>query len=142
MADAKTKPTGASVTAFINAIESEERRKDCRALASMMKRITGKPAKLWGPSIIGFDSYHYRYESGREGDAILVGFASRGRELNIYIMPGFELPQIAALLDRLGTHRTAKSCLYIKRLADIDLTVLEQIIAFAVVEMRRRYPTG
>jgi hypothetical protein len=137
MADNKTKPTGASVDDYIASIASETRRADCRHLIRMMSRVTGEPPRMWGPSIVGFGSYHYRYESGREGDFFLTGFASRKGDLVLYVMPGFE--PFADLMPRLGRHRTGKSCLYVKRLADLDPDVLEQILRESVRVVRRRH---
>jgi hypothetical protein len=137
MAELKTKPTGASVAAYIASRANEEQRADCMALMSMFKRITGQPAKMWGPSIVGHGSYHYTYESGRTGDMCLAGFAIRGRELVVYILG--EGKEQKALLSRLGRHKMGKSCLYFKRLADLDTKVLERLVANSVREVTRRY---
>lgn len=127
MAELKTKKNRAGVAAFLNAIEPERRRKDCKTIARMMKEVTGAKPSMWGESIVGFGSYHYRYASGREGDWFLTGFAPRKQDLTIYLGTG-EFRQRAALLKKLGKHRTGKSCLYIKKLADIDLDVLRKLI--------------
>jgi hypothetical protein len=130
MAENKTKATEASVDAYLAAIEDEGRREDCRALARLMARVTKHPPKMWGSGIVGFGSYHYRYDSGREGDMCLVGFASRKGEISVYGLkaaPGHE-----ALLARLGRHRAGKGCLYLRTLHDVDLAVLEQLVAGAV----------
>lgn len=140
MAEAKTKPTKASVAAYVNAIDDAERRKDCKTLVAMMKRVTGCAPKMWGPTMVGFDSYHYRYDSGREGDSLLVGFSSRGPAIAIYLTAGYEAPATKALLAKLGPHKTGASCLYVKRLADVQLPVLEQLVERSAAEMRRRYP--
>ena len=102
-----------------------------------MKRATGAEPKMWGPSIVGFGSYHYVYESGREGDAPIVGFAPRGREMTLYVLADFARRD--ALLAKLGKHRTGKSCLYIRRLADVDLAVLEKLVAASVADRKKRY---
>lgn len=137
MAGNKTQPTDASVPAFLDAIEDERRREDCRALAALMEAITGKPAVLWGPSIVGFDSCHYRYESGREGDMPATGFSPRKGDISIYLAA--DAAGRAGLLSRLGRHRMGKSCLYVRKLADVDLDVLGQLIAGSVAEVKRRY---
>jgi hypothetical protein len=138
MAEPKTKPTGASVDDFIAGVDDEPRRADCRTLIELMSRVTGAEPVMWGPSIVGFGSYHYRYASGREGDWMVAGFSPRRRELTIYVMAGFEGAE--ALLARLGKHRTSSgSCLYIKRLSDVDLEVLEEIVRGSVETIRERY---
>ena len=137
MAENKTRPTGASVEAYIATVTDEERRRDCEILASLMTRVTGEPAAMWGDSIVGFGSYHYRYESGREGDAPLVGFSPRKGDISLYVLAGYEGE--AALLARLGRHKAGKACLYLRRLADADPAVLEQLVVEAVEAMRRRY---
>lgn len=138
MAEAKTKPTKASVAAYIAAIPDETRRKDCKTLVRMMKKVTGKPAKMWGPSIVGFGKYHYVYDSGHEGDTCLAAFSSRKPDLNVYLFPVF--PHKEALLKKLGKHRTGKGCLYIRNLAQVDLGVLEQLVVRSMEEAKRRYP--
>lgn len=137
MSENKTKPTDASVSAFLNAVEGDERRTDCQTLLVMMGEITGKPAIMWGPSIVGFDGYHYKYASGREGDMAVTGFSPRTGDLSVYLTA--RSPQQADLLARLGRHKMGKSCLYIRWLADIDLGVLRQLISAAVAEVKRRY---
>lgn len=137
MAENKTRPTGASVEAYIATVTDEERRRDCEILASLMTRVTGEPAAMWGDSIVGFGSYHYRYESGRKGDAPLVGFSPRKGDISLYVLAGYEGE--AALLARLGRHKAGKACLYLRRLADADPAVLEQLVVEAVEAMRRRY---
>ncbi len=133
MAQNKTTPTDNSVQAFLQTVD-EKRRADCEALLALMEEETGEPPVLWGDSMIGFGSYHYRYASGREGDWFLVGFAPRKQNLTLYIMAGFE--QYEALMARLGKHTTGKSCLYIKRLADIDQAVLRELVSQSVAHMR------
>lgn len=139
MAENKTKPTEASVTAFINAIEDKARRADVRKVAAMMRKATGKRAKMWGPSIVGYGTYHYKYESGREGDFMVTGFSSRKQALTVYIMPGFE--KFSTLMEKLGKYKTGKSCLYIKHLSDVDEKVLERLINESVKYMRKHYET-
>lgn len=130
MAELKTKLTDQKPEAFIAKIADQECREDCTALLKLMKRVTGKPGRMWGPSIIGFGSYRYKYASGREGDWPLTGFSPRKQNLTIYIMAGFT--EYGALLKKLGKCKTAKSCLYIKRLADIDTKVLEELVAKSI----------
>jgi hypothetical protein len=138
MAEPKTKATGASVDSYIDAIGDEQRRVDCRTLVKLMSKITGEPPVMWGTGIVGFGNYHYRYASGHEGDSCLAGFASRKGDISIYVTAGFEGRE--PLLAKLGKHKTGKVCLYVKRLADIDLGRLESIVKGSVVEMQRRYP--
>ena len=139
MAKLKTAPTDASVDDFIAAVDDDTKRADCRTLVDLMARVTGAEPVMWGPSIVGFGSYHYRYASGREGNWMLAGFALRKREVTVYVMAGFEGAD--ALLARLGKHRSSSgSCLYIKRLADVDLEVLEEIVRASVERLRERYP--
>lgn len=138
MAEMKTKPTGASVKAFLDAVEDEARRKDAKALAALMKRVTGCSPKMWGPSIVGYGSYHYEYASGHSGDMCLVGFSPRRGELSVYLMVVGEEGE--KLFAALGKHRRGKACLYIRRLADVDLAVLEQLVARSFAETRRLYP--
>ncbi len=138
MAEAKTKATDASVAAFIDAVPDATRREDARAVIEMMQRATGAPPTLWGPSIIGFGSYRYRYESSREGEMCRIGFSPRRSELVFYLLSGDE--EEAGLLERLGKHRAGKGCLYVKRLADVDQGVLETLIARRVAIMDSRYP--
>lgn len=140
MAELKTKPTGASVGEFIGAVKDENRRAESQTLAAMMERVTGEEPVMWGPSIVGFGSYHYRYESGREGNWMLTGFSPRKRDLTVYVMTGFKGSE--ETLSRLGPHRRSSgSCLYIKRLADIDPETLEELIRASVERLRRTYPT-
>src|SRR5215813_10238142 len=137
MAENKTKPTGASVKDYIVARGSEQQRADCRQLIALLEKATQRPPKMWGPSIVGFGSYRYTYESGHSGEAPLAGFAIRGRELVIYLVP--EQDEQKSLLSKLGPHKMAKSCLYFKRLADLDRSVLEKLVVGSVAEVRRRY---
>lgn len=140
MAEAKTQPTRASVDAYIAGQGSSERRADCQALVSLMGRVTGEPATMWGTGIVGFGQYHCVYDSGHQGDACLAGFAARKGDLSLYVLAGFD--QQADLLTRLGKRKTGKSCLYVKRLSDVDLGVLEEIVRRSVAEMTRRHPAS
>jgi hypothetical protein len=133
----KTRTTDASVADHIAAIADEAQRQDCKTLVGLMKKITGHRPKMWGPTIVGFGSYHYRYESGREGDAPLAGFAARGREIVIYLVASS--PRQPRLLAELGKHRRGKSCLYIRRLADVDVAIVEALVRDSVDEVRLRY---
>ena len=138
MSEPKTKPTEVSAESHIAAITNEEQRNDARTLVALMRRVTGQEPVMWGPSIVGFGSYHYKYASGHEGDAALAGFAVRGSELVVYIDAGFEGRD--GLLAKLGKHKTGKVCVYIRRLADVDLTVLETLVARSIEETKRLYP--
>lgn len=138
MSEPKTKPGTQSVAAFLAALPDAQKRNDSKVLAAMMRRATGCKPELWGGSIVGFDRYRYRYDSGREGEWPLVGFSPRKQALVLYIMPGFA--DYDGLLARLGKHTTGKSCLYLKRLADVDLDVLEVLIRASVAAMRERRP--
>jgi hypothetical protein len=137
MAENKTKPTGASVEDYIAARGSEHQRADSRELMALLQKATRQPPRMWGPSIVGFGSYRYTYESGRTGEAPLAGFAIRGRELVIYLEA--ERDEQKSLLSKLGPHKMGKSCLYFKRLADLDRSVLEKLIAGSIAEVKRRY---
>ncbi|GAA6155122.1 hypothetical protein NBRC116588_05950 [Pyruvatibacter sp. HU-CL02332] len=140
MAELKTKPTKQSVTAFIKTVESERRRTEAKVLMQIMRRVTGKRPVMWGPSIIGYGKYHYVYESGREGDWMVTGFSPRKSAMTVYLMAGFSDKQ--KLLAKLGKHRTSVSCLYINKLDDIDLDVLEEMITQDVALMRTKYKTA
>lgn len=140
MAEAKTKPTAASVAEHLASVATDAQLADAKALVALMRKITNEEPKMWGPSIIGFGRYHYKYDSGREGDAALAGFAVRRGEFALYIVSGFEGQE--HLLAKLGKHKAAKACLYVKRLADIDIKVLEKLIAGSVKAMQRRYPAS
>jgi len=133
MAEAKTKPTNQSVEEFLNEISDEERRADCLQLAKIMEEITGEKPKMWGPSIVGFGSYHYKYASGREGDWPITGFSPRKKDLTLYLMMGFT--KHGELLEKLGKHSTAKSCLYIKRLSDIHVPALKKLIKISIKDL-------
>jgi uncharacterized protein DUF1801 len=135
MAELKTKPTGASVEKFINQVSDETRREDCFRVAKMMEEITGEKPKMWGPSIVGFGSFHFKYGSGREGDWPIAAFSPRKQNLTIYIMPG--LAWYSDLLQQLGKHRSAKSCLYIKRLSDVHVPTLKKLIRASIKTMKQ-----
>jgi hypothetical protein len=134
MAELKTKQTDASVKDFLNQIPDAERREDCFAVAKIMEEITGSKPKMWGPSIVGFGSYHYKYDSGREGDWMLTGFSPRKKDLTLYIMMGFE--KYPELMKQLGKHGTGKSCLYIKRLSDVHVPTLKKLIKSSVKQLQ------
>lgn len=138
MAGIKTKPGATSVADFIEAVDHPVRRADARTVCAMFERITGAPPVLWGPSIIGFGSYRYRYDSGHEGTMCRLGFSPRKAQLVLYILT--ETPEQAAQLARLGKHKTGKSCLYVNTLADVDMQVLEEIASGAWVHMNAIYP--
>lgn len=136
MPENKTRPTHLSVDAFIDALTDPARRSDVRELVELMQRTSGEKPKLWGPSIVGFGSYHYRYDSGREGDMPLISFSPRKAAMVLYSMLAHS--EAKALLPKLGKHTTGKGCLYIKKLADVDRTVLEMLIKNAVAYNRAR----
>ena len=138
MSAPKTKPTEVSAESHIAAIANQEQRHDAETLVALMRRVTKQEPRMWGPSIVGFGSYHYKYASGHEGDTALAAFAVRGRELVVYTAADFAGRDV--LLGKLGKHRTGKVCVYIKRLADVDLEVLETLIARSVADTTRRYP--
>jgi hypothetical protein len=137
-AENKTKPTGVSVDAFLDGVADPRKRADAKAVRALMERVSGEPAMMWGPSIVGFGSYHYKYESGREGDMGRIGFSPRSSALVLYLVGGF--PRHQALMDRLGKYKTGKSCLYIKRLADVDESVLEELARESLASMAKAYP--
>jgi hypothetical protein len=137
MADNRTKVSEASVAKHIASIENEALRGDCAALVKLMSKWTGEKPRMWGPSIVGFGSYHYKYESGREGDSCATGFAARKNEIAVYLVA--EGSGQDDLLARLGKHKMGKACLYIRRLAGIDLAVLEKVVKGSLAEVRRRY---
>jgi len=133
MAELKTKATDQSAEAFLAKVEDPSRRADCEAVLAMMQRATGCAPKMWGASIVGFGRYAYTYASGRTGEWPITGFSPRKNDLTLYIMPGFT--RYDALMARLGKHKTGKSCLYLKRLADVDTAVLEELITASVEAM-------
>ena len=137
MTEQKTRQKSPSVTQFLNGVEDETRRKDSKKILKMMREITGEKPKMWGAAIVGFGKYHYKYASGREGDWCLTAFSPRKQAMSIYIMSGFSGED--ALMKKLGKHKTGKSCLYVRKLEDIDLDVLEQLIDKSVRYMRKKY---
>jgi Domain of unknown function (DU1801) len=140
MAELKTRPTGIAVEAFLDGVADPQRREDARKLRATMERLSGEPATMWGPSIVGFGRCHYRYDSGREGEMPRIGFSPRARELVLYVVDSF--PRHRHLMDRLGKHKTGKVCLYIKRLSDVDESVLEALVIESLDHMREKYPEG
>lgn len=138
MPENKTKPTTVSVDDFLAGIADVGRRRDAETVRAMMERISGEPAVMWGPTMVGFGRYRYKYASGHGGTYFRIGFSPRAKELVVYIMSGF--PRHQPLMDRLGKYRSAKSCLYIKRLADVDEAVLADLISEALEFMRSAYP--
>ena len=140
MAETKTKPTDASVDEYLASRASPEQLTDCKAIMAMCKRVTKQQPKMWGLSIVGYGSYTYKYESGHSGQACLAGFAIRGKELVVYLSA--ENPGQVELLAKLGKHKMGKACLYFKRLADLNATALEALIAGSVAEIKRRYPNS
>jgi len=134
MAELKTKPTKESVTEFLNKIPDPERRADCFAVAKMMEEITGEKPTMWGPSIVGFGSYHYKYASGREGDWPKAAFSPRKKDLTLYLMMGYT--KHTELIEKLGKHSGGKSCLYIKRLSDIHVPTLKKLIKVSMKDLQ------
>jgi hypothetical protein len=137
MAENKTRATKASVSAYLAAIDDDTRRADCKALATLLTKATGEKPVMWGPSIVGFGSCHYRYESGREGDMCLTGFSSRKDSITVYLTPDFV--EKTELTKKLGKHKAGKGCLYFKNLQDVDVKVLEKLVTSSVAELKRRY---
>jgi Domain of unknown function (DU1801) len=135
---AKTVPTDAKVSAFVDGLDNEKRRAESRQLIEAMQRLSGEPATMWGPSIIGFGKYDYTYDSGHSGTSMRIGFSPRKAAMTVYIMPGYE--NKGALLEKLGPHALGKSCLYIKDLSKVDAKALEDIISLSLKEMAERYP--
>lgn len=139
MSQNKTVATEASVRKYLDGIDDETKRADCERIAEIMQKVTGREPVMWGTSIVGFGSYHYVYDSGREGDMCLTGFAARKANIAVYIMDGFGAHP--GLMGKLGKYKTGKSCLYIKRLADVDESVLAELVSESVKHMRRQYET-
>jgi len=139
MAENKTTPNDQDVEQFLNSIEDERKRKDSFTILELMKQVTGLEPRMWGSSIVGFGSYHYKYESGREGDMILAGFSPRKQNLTLYNMSGFELYD--DLIKKLGKHTTGKGCLYIKRLDDVDLPTLKSLIEESFKHVKQKTNT-
>ena len=138
MAEQKTKPTEVTVESFLDKVASETVRDDCQMLIKIMKKITGEKPKMWGPTIVGFGKYHYKYASGHEGYSCVTGFSPRKPAITVYIMPGFTRHD--SLLKKLGKYKTGKGCLYIKKLEDVDTTVLEELIRQSVDHLKKTYP--
>lgn len=138
MSENKTKQTKASVNTFINGLDEEKTKMDCLRVIELMNEITGEEPRMWGTSIVGFGTYHYKYESGREGDFFITGFSPRKQNLTLYIMSGFS--KYDDLMSKLGKYKTGKSCLYIKSLDDIDIKVLKKLIKESVKYMKKVYP--
>lgn len=134
----KTVPTNQDVEDFLESLDNDRRKQDSYTLLQMMANASGEPAAMWGKTIVGFGQYHYRYDSGREGDFMRVGFSPRKANLSVYIIPGFS--QYQALLEKLGKHKLGKSCLYINKLADVNLDVLQELITASLAEMAEKYP--
>lgn len=137
MAENKNQPTTNSVIEYLDSVDHDKRRADAFKLLELFNRIMPEPAVMWGDSLVGYGSYHYKYDSGREGDFFLTGFAPRKQSLSVYIMPGFKPFQ--DLVNKLGKVKTSVSCLYINKLEDIDLAVLKELIKESVVMMRKKY---
>lgn len=137
-ADLKTKPTVKSVSAFINDVENETRKRDAKTLLAAMKKITGEKPKLWGPTIIGFGTYHYKYESGREGDMLAVGFSPRKANMVLYVLGSLKGNE--PLLKKLGPYKRGSSCLYVNKLEDVDMKVLERIIKKSYTQTLKNWP--
>ena len=137
MAENKTKQTDASVEAYFDAISDDQRREDCRALSKLMTKVSKQKPKMWGAGIVGFGSYHYKYESGREGDSCLVGFASRKGDISVYLMGDF--PGKARLLEQLGRHKMGKGCLYVRTMSDVNPDILERLVAGSIAAVSERY---
>jgi hypothetical protein len=140
MAETKTKPTAVSVKAFIQAVENDARRADAAALVKLFESATGWKAKMWGPSIIGFGRYAYTYDSGHSGEMCVTGFSPR--KANLVIYPGLYADEAAEFLKKLGKHKSSKACVYINRLSDIDLVVLEKLIKAGVASVKKKWPVS
>ena len=140
MAEPKTKPNSTNVKAFLNKVPDEKRREDAFRIVEMMEEITGEKPKMWGKSIVGFGFYHYKYESGREGDSPIIAFSPRKQDLTLYLMYGYD--QWGELMAKLGKHRSGKSCLYIKRLSDVHEPTLKKLIRESVKQMRKLNKPG
>ena len=137
MAELKTKPSEDNVLEFLNAVENEQRKKDCQALLDLFIEVTNEEPKMWGQAMVGFGSYHYKYDSGREGDWFLTGFSPRKQNLTIYITAGFT--EFDDIMSTLGKYKTGSSCLYVKKLSDIDIEKLKTLISKAVAYMKDKY---
>ena len=140
MPEAKTQPTAVAVQDFLATVADPQRRLDCEALIPLFTRLTGSPATMWGASIVGFGRYDYPLSGGKTGSCCITGFSPRKGDLTLYLLAGYEARSTQALLVKLGKHKLGKACLYLKCLSDVDLAVLEQLIAESVAETLRRYP--
>ncbi|WP_373067752.1 DUF1801 domain-containing protein [Gemmatimonas sp.] len=140
MYEAKTKSATGSVDSYLATIRDETRRDDCRVLTDMMQRLSGHTPTMWGSSIVGLGQYHYAYASGHEGDSCLVGYSSRKGDISVYLLTGYETDETRALLAHLGRHKIGKACLYLRRLSDVQLSILEQLIARSIAATKARYP--
>jgi hypothetical protein len=140
MATQKTLPTDNNVQTFLDSIQDEKKRQDCYAALDLIQEATGYPAVMWGPGIVGFGSYHYKYESGHEGDAPLTGFSPRKDAITFYLMLGADDRQ--ALLEKLGKHKAGKGCVYVKKMEDIDTGVLKKLVVATVSSLKAKYPAG
>lgn len=136
----KTRATGADVLDFLEKVSPENKKQDCLAIHRLLEEVSGYPAVMWGPAMVGYGNYHYTYESGREGDFFRVGFSPRKQNITLYIMPGFH--RFDELMEKLGRYKTGKSCLYINRLSDVDVNILKELVAASLAFMKERYPEG
>jgi hypothetical protein len=138
MTEAKTKLTERSVDSFIATVQDEKVRADCYAIINLMEKVTGEKPRMWGPAIVGFDKYTYKYESGRSGEICMTGFSPRKANITLYVLAGF--PEQAELLQKLGKHKSGKGCLYIKKLDDVNINVLESLIRESIRFLKEKYP--
>jgi hypothetical protein len=138
MTEQKTKPTSQDVQAFLDSLDNEQKKQDAQTLLQLMQEVTGETPTMWGSSMIGFGSYHYKYATGREGDAFVAGFSPRKDNLTLYIMGGFD--QYAPLLEKLGKHKIGKACLYVKKLSDVDLDTLKEMVRRSAEHIKTTYP--
>mmetsp|Transcript_29021 Transcript_29021/g.43847 ORF Transcript_29021/g.43847 Transcript_29021/m.43847 type:complete len:172 (+) Transcript_29021:297-812(+) len=137
----ETKPTSKDAAAFIAGVSPESKRQNAETLLKFFNRVTGLKPKMWGQTMIGYGRYHYKYDSGREGDYMMTGFSPRKQNLSVYVMPGYQFDSMKEKLDRLGKHKLGKCCLYINKLEDVDLDVLEEIVREGLAYMREKYET-
>lgn len=140
MAEQKTKPTSVRVEDFLNGLEDDQVKKDCFILKKILTELSGFEPRMWGPSIVGFGSYHYKYESGHEGDSCLVGLAPRKQKITLYLAPGFA--EQNDKLAKLGKYKTGKGCLYLRTIEDVDLKVLKELIRESISFLKSRYPVS
>ena len=140
MSEAKTQPTAVDVVRSFAAITDDTRRSDCRVLTGIMQRLSGHPPVMWGTGIVGFGTYHYTYASGQEGNSCLIGYSSRKSDITVYLLSGYESDTTNALLAQLGPHKIGKSCLYLRKLSDVQLPVLEQLITRSIADTKAQYP--